>query len=333
MADKRIILAVVVIVAAVVVAAYVMDDNKGSKNGDEPAVDSRNYEMDIGDTMEFLVFGTFTDDSGRIIDGTATVTLMDLSATQYKTKAEWSVYSVATDGTRTNLGIETTEEWFDKDDSSYTKYSDETLNTFWGEETLEYYVNDDGADWILGKGDVTFAMGMISDNYEIYMELKDCSAFTQKKVQREIHEVALEQKEAVRGSDGSTADVRITTVYSNTVTEIFKQRDITQTVTSDGETKVTEDREWQVLFDDYYDILAKEVEVEHTKEKVDTVWGELEVDAYTVTSSGTSATDYLYGRIAVKSVSSGAWGDIVVETVSIKLDGKEVAPEAVEFFF
>lgn len=243
MADKRVIILVaVVIVAAVAVAAYAMSDDKDSKNGDEPAVESRNYEMDIGDTMEYLVFGIFTDDSGRVLDGKATVTLTDRNATQYKTRAEWSVYSVATDGTRTDMGLQTAEGWADLDNPDYTKYGDETVNTFWGEETLEYYVNDDGTSWLLAKGDVTFATGTTGDGYEMYMELEDCSAFTQKKVQRETHEIAVGHKEVVRGSDGSTADVQITTVYSNSVSEIFKQMDITQTVTSDDETVVTEVR-------------------------------------------------------------------------------------------
>ncbi len=333
MVDRRImILAVVVIVAVVAIAAYAMNNDKGSKD-DTPAVESRNYDLDVGDTMEFLVFGVYSDGSGTVLDGTSTVTLTELNATQHKMKVEWSVDSVATDGTRTHIDMPTSEEWFDNDTEGYSKYNEKTINTFWGEETLEFYVNDDMSDWFLVKGSVTFARGIESDGVQMYMELKDCSAFTQKKVEREIHEVVLKQEGSIDYGDGNITEVEKVYVYSNPESEIFKQVDYTVTITADGETQVQNSSAWQFMPDDYYGLLGKFTQFEHTTEKIDTVWGEMEVDAYSVSEAGTDATDYIYGNILIRTVSSGSGFDMILEMVSAELDGKDVAPKDIMFFF
>ncbi len=332
MVDRRImILAVVVIVAVVAIAAYAMNNDKG--NGDDtPVVESRNYDLDVGDTMEYLVFGLYTDGSGTVLDGTATVTLTDLNATQHKMKTEFSVDSVATDGTRTHMDLPTSEEWSDNDNEGYTKYSDETVNTFWGEETLEYYINDDMTDWVLVKGDVTFAKGTTISGAQMYLELKDCSAFTQKKVEREIHEAVLEQNGSIDYGDGNVTEVKKVYVYSNPETEIFKQVDCTVTLTEDGESQVQKSKAWQFVPEDYYGLLGETIQYVHTTEKIDTVWGEMEVDAYTFESIGTSATDYIYGNILIKTVTNSFGIDVILELVSVELDGKDVAPKDITFF-
>lgn len=328
MVDRRImILAVVVIVAAVAIAAFAMNNGKGSED-DTPVVESRNYDLDVGDTMEFLVFGLYTDGSGTVLDGTATVTLTDLNATQHKMKTEWSVDYVATDGTRTHMDLPTSEEWSDNDDQGYSKYSDETLNTFWGEETLEYYINDGMTEWVLAKGDVTFATAKVSNGVQMCLELKDCSAFTQKKVEREIHEAVLEQEGSIDYGNGNITEIKKVFVYSNPESEIFKQVDCTVTLTEDGESQVQKSKIWQFIPNDYYGMMEETYQLVHTTEKIDTVWGKMEVDAYTFYT----ATDYIYDNILIKTVSNSMGTDIILELVSVELDGKDVAPKDITFF-
>ena len=338
MVEKRtMILIGVVIVAVVAVAAYALLSNPdGEKFSDTvvedlPPVESGNYTVSTGDTMKYIVSGYYHYPD--YLEGTVTVTILDQNETQQKTRTEWSVYLVDEDGEKTLANLPTEEQWSDKQDPDFEKDGTRTVRTLWGQETLDYYTQKDGNGYALVKEDITFAQYIRQDGYIMYLELVDCDSFTQQKIERKIYDVEVSFEETWE-YDGGPTEITLVMTYTNKDSEIFKIGKQTETFSymEDGEKK-TETETTMDILGSYSS--SQGDDVEHTTEKIETKFGSLEVDVYTIDDEHSSGVRvrYYYSHLLVKETYDSKDSEYPfhdeTEMISIKLNGESVKPDAI----
>lgn len=315
--NSAIILGVVVVVAIAAVAAYCIIDN-GEDKAKAPT-------MGIGDSMTFLVFGTYKN-SQDLVDGTLTLKLIDESDTQYKFETETAIYIIDSTGKQTPLYVGKDTKWEDKDSGEdYVDNGKLTVSTFWGKKTLQYAKSADGNTHVLSDGDIVYAMESKYDDSTLYYELTDCSMIKEKKVSRECHDVSIAMNLSIE-YQGTKIVGNYTYSANNMKTEIFTKThaDITIYRENDPSYKFTSSSTtWTGPFDDE----SKMIKV--GTERISTAWGDRDTDIYMQSESGSTMSTYAYKEIPVRMVMEEDGLKMTFNATTITVDGKSMTLDEV----
>lgn len=311
MANKNAVIVGVVVIIVAVAAVAVFALNNGDKD--------EKKAFGVGDSMTFEVFGTYGDD-GTLIDGTVTLKVVDETDTQFKYELEQSIYTVGTDGTRTAVNVGKTTEWEDKDDDDdMVSKGTLTVDTFWGEKKLSYYQSEDGTQHVLADGYIIYAGKIEGDYGTMYLELTDCTAIKDEKVNREIHEATIAMAGEAE-SYGYEFDVTMTYTMDNRGSAIFTRNVVEAEVSMSGTVQnITNETSWNDPFSE-----GKSGMVKTGTETIDTVWGTKETDIYEQVKDGTTTVMYAYKEVPVRMTVESAQMTMTLDSTSIIYDGKEV---------
>lgn len=317
MANKNAIIVgvVVVIVAVAAVAVYALNNN--DKN-ETPTIG-------VGDSLTYIVFGTYGDE-GELLDGTTTYKVLDETETQYKYQIEMSVNVVDANGKQTPLYIGSKTEWSDKtsdDSDNLIPKGTTTVSTFWGEKTLTCYESKDGKTHALADGDIPYAYMHEEDDQTMYLELSECTAIKDKKVDRVVHkaEIDMEMKMKI---EGYTMIGTLTYGIDNKKTEIFSR------ITTNFEVAIQELPDYNpssnstTAWTDPFDSDSDDTGMVKTgTDRISTKWGTKETDVYKKVEDGETLVMYSYKNIPVRMTIEEDSLSMTFNAVSIKVDGKE----------
>ncbi len=312
---NRMILTVGIIVTLVLIASYLM-------YGDE----SDETTIGVGDRMDYLVFGNL--DTGEVMEGTSSWTLLEETDDQYRFEMTQSVYLVGTGGGRIPIAVGTETEWVDRTsgDDGYVAEGTVEVGTFWGKKTLGCYATEDGATRVLADGDLIYAFMYEGDGYTMYMELEGCTALGEKRADRGIHTVVIGM-EMEAESDGFVFTGTEVVEIDNGRTEIFKEATETAAMYMEGYGQLysATQRSWYDPFD------GRSGMVMTGTVTIDTVWGEETVDVYETIQDGQTITMYVHGGgIPLRLVIEQDGTEFEFDTTTITLDGGDVGPEDVD---
>ena len=317
MANKSAIIVgvVVVIIAVAAIAAFALNNNNDK---------DKTPEIGVGDSMTFEVFGTYGDD-GTLIDGTMTIKVLEETDTQYRCEVERSIYTVATDGTKTALTVGKETDWEDKEDDDLVYKGTLTVDTFWGEKKLSCYESEDGTQHALKDGNIIYAAMIEDDEKTLCMELTDCTAIKDKKADREVHEATIVMAgDAVTG--GYEFTMTMTYTMDNKETEIFKRTvlkaDLALKDYPEASQEIMNGTSWSNPFAE-----EKNGMVKTGTERISTAWGTKETDVYKKVADEESTTMYAYGDVPVRCIYETTQVTITMDATSITVDGESVTLE------
>ncbi len=311
--NNAIVLGIVVVVVVAAAAAYFVINNGDDKD--------KTPTMGVGDSMTFLVFGTY-EDSDNLIDGTMTFKLVDENDTQYKFETETAMYDVDSTGKRTPTYIGKDAEWEDKDsdDDDFVDNGKLTVSTFWGEKTLQYAKSEDGNSHILYNGDIIYAMMVEYDDSTLYYELTDCSLIKEKKVNRDVHDVSISM-DARTEYNGITFIGNLTYGLDNTETEVFKKMKMDYSLYAENDPSISYTKSTKGWYGPFNNEGGM---VKVGTESINTTWGYKETDVYKKSESGNTSSLYSYKDVPVRMVFEQNGIVMTFDASSIVVDGKSV---------